>query len=539
MPRTTSWVGTAHIKGSSETARMMLLTISLVGIQSVWNLEMTYCTPYLLRLGLTKDKVSLVWIAGPLSGLLMHPLIGIIADRSTSRWGRRRPFMLVGTLIVLLSLFILAWTAEVVDFLISDEALKKSVTITLAILSIYGVDFAINAVQACAAWASRMVAVGSLLGYGLGALDLQVLLGSAMGDSQFKQLTIVASSILLSTVLLTCWAVSERVLVLHGKEDDEEREEEGIVAMFTQIWTTTFNLPERISAVVWIQFWCWVGWFPFLFYTSVWVGEVYLRFNAPVEARDHSDSVGQIGRIGSTALVAFSLTTFASSIIAPWFIEDPEENNSAFTPRPPQSIAWLVTEAQKYKPKLITAWSYSHVVFAGSMIMAPFVTSLRAATGIIAMCGIPWAFQCWAPFTFMGMEINRLNQHTSSGPSIQKARESIELRSIERPGHLDTIEEEPPVSSHGDLSGLYLGILNIFTTLPQFVGTFISWVVFSILEPGKSPELAKEAHPDEHHSTDGPNAIAVCLSIGALAAIVAAYRTEKYARMLRADSHQS
>lgn len=137
------------------------------------------------------------------------------------------------------------------------------------------------------------------------------------------------------------------------------------------------------------------------------------------------------------------------------------------------------------------------------------------------------------------MEINRLNQKTASGPSTYKARESIELQSSDKSGHLDTIEEEPPVSSHGDLSGLYLGILNIFTTLPQFIGTFISWIVFSILEPGKSPELAKDAHPDEHHSTDGPNAIAVCLFIGALAAVVAAYKTEKYARMLRADNHQS
>jgi solute carrier family 45 protein 1/2/4 len=83
----------------------------------------------------------------------------------------------------------------------------------------------------------------------------------------------------------------------------------------------------------------------------------------------------------------------------------------------------------------------------------------------------------------------------------------------------------------GDLSGVYLGILNVYTTLPQFIGTFISWIVFSILEPGKSPELAKDAHPDEHHSTDGPNAIAVCLFIGALAAVVAAYRTERYRRL--------
>jgi solute carrier family 45 protein 1/2/4 len=61
---------------------------------------MTYCTPYLLQLGLTKSKLSLVWIAGPLSGLIMQPIVGIMADKSTSRWGRRRPVMVGGTVIV-------------------------------------------------------------------------------------------------------------------------------------------------------------------------------------------------------------------------------------------------------------------------------------------------------------------------------------------------------------------------------------------------------------------------------------------------------
>ena len=40
-------------------------------------------------------------------------------------------------------------------------------------------------------------------------------------------------------------------------------------------------------------------------------------------------------------------------------------------------------------------------------------------------------------------------------------------------------------------------------------------------------KLAKDHHPDTHHSTDGPNAIAVCLFIGALAAIGAAYTTSR------------
>jgi MFS family permease len=78
------------------------------------------CTPYLLQLGLTKSKTSLVWIAGPLSGLLIQPLIGVIADRSRSKWGRRRPFMIVGSLAVALCLLVLGWTSEIVGLFVSD-----------------------------------------------------------------------------------------------------------------------------------------------------------------------------------------------------------------------------------------------------------------------------------------------------------------------------------------------------------------------------------------------------------------------------------
>lgn len=365
---------------------------------------MTYCTPYLLRLGLTKDKVSLVWIAGPLSGLIMQPIVGILADRSTNSWGRRRPFMFVGTLIVCFSLFILGWTSEVVSLFIQDKETKKTATVALAVLAIYGIDFAINAVQAStrslisdslpiskqqlgSAWASRMVAIGSLVGYGFGAMDLERLFGKALGDSQFKQLTVVAGFILVTTVGATCLAVSERVLVRGGRDEDGN-EEEGIVQLLTQIWTMALNLPENISAICWVQFWCWIGWFPFLFYSTTWLGEVYLRFNAPADVRDHPDSLGQIGRVGSTALIVFSIVTFASSVIIPWFIDGPNEEPNAFTPRPPESIAWIIMEIQKYKPNLVSAWSYSHIIFAGSMFAAPWVTSLRAATTIVALCGM-------------------------------------------------------------------------------------------------------------------------------------------------------
>ncbi len=103
------------------------------------------CTPYLLQLGLTKSKTSLVWIAGPLSGLIMQPIVGVLADRSKSKYGRRRPIMVVGSILVGLCLLVLGWTKEIVGHFVEEGPFRKSCTLFVAILSIYAVDFAINA----------------------------------------------------------------------------------------------------------------------------------------------------------------------------------------------------------------------------------------------------------------------------------------------------------------------------------------------------------------------------------------------------------
>ena len=84
-----------------------------------------------------------------------------------------------------------------------------------------------------------------------------------------------------------------------------------------------------------------------------------------------------------------------------------------------------------------------------------------------------------------------------------------------------------PTSSTGEMAGVYLGVLNIFTTLPQFVGTGISTLVFSVLEPGLSPELAQHADPEEHHGTDGVSGIGICLFIGAVCSAWAAWKCRR------------
>ena len=58
-----------------------------------------------------------------------------------------------------------------------------------------------------------MIAIGHLFGYGVGTLDLPKLLGTLLGETQFKQLTAIAAVSLIFAVGVTSYAVNERVLV--------------------------------------------------------------------------------------------------------------------------------------------------------------------------------------------------------------------------------------------------------------------------------------------------------------------------------------
>lgn len=58
----------------------------------------------------------MVWVAGPLSGMIVAPVVGVLADRSTSAYGRRRPYMVAGSVVVAVCLVVLGWAVEITAF---------------------------------------------------------------------------------------------------------------------------------------------------------------------------------------------------------------------------------------------------------------------------------------------------------------------------------------------------------------------------------------------------------------------------------------
>ena len=106
-------------------------------------------------MGISKSLLAFVWIAGPLSGTLVQPYVGIKSDRCRSKWGKRRPFIVAGALATIISLVLLAWTKEIVQnffalFQVGAESQTvRVVSIVWAVSFIYILDFSINTSTYC------------------------------------------------------------------------------------------------------------------------------------------------------------------------------------------------------------------------------------------------------------------------------------------------------------------------------------------------------------------------------------------------------
>jgi maltose/moltooligosaccharide transporter len=84
------------------------MSFGFLGIQFGFALQGGFMSRIFQTLGAAQDSIPALWIAAPLTGLLVQPVIGYLSDRTWStRWGRRKPFFLVGAILSTVVLFFL------------------------------------------------------------------------------------------------------------------------------------------------------------------------------------------------------------------------------------------------------------------------------------------------------------------------------------------------------------------------------------------------------------------------------------------------
>ncbi|GAV64066.1 MFS_1 domain-containing protein, partial [Cephalotus follicularis] len=184
-----------HSSNRSKQCSLRILVLSCTvaaGVQFGWALQLSLLTPYIQTLGIEHAFSSFIWLCGPITGLVVQPCVGIWSDKCTSKYGRRRPFILAGSLMISVSVIIIGFSADI-GYILGDtkeHCSKFKGTRTRAafvfVIGFWMLDLANNTVQgparalladlsgpdqrnsANAVFCSWM-AVGNILGFSAGA----------------------------------------------------------------------------------------------------------------------------------------------------------------------------------------------------------------------------------------------------------------------------------------------------------------------------------------------------------------------------------
>ena len=90
--------------------QILNMNVGFFGIQFSFGLQQSNMSPIYNYLGADEASLPLLWLAGPMTGLLVQPFIGAMSDRTTSRWGRRTPYFLIGALLCSLCLLVMPFS---------------------------------------------------------------------------------------------------------------------------------------------------------------------------------------------------------------------------------------------------------------------------------------------------------------------------------------------------------------------------------------------------------------------------------------------
>lgn len=184
-------------------------------------------------------------------------------------------------------MILLPWTSEIASVLTpdssNDPSNKSKITVQsfLAGLLVWTLNISIQPMQVgiralvvdsclpqqqvqATMYVSGITAVGSILGYIFGFINLPRLF-PWLGNTQYQCVFLLASIVLTGTIVVTCFVIREKPLVLRSWEEDRII---GMMAVFRQVFVSARLMPKRMKLVCKIQFLSWLGWFPFLFYIT-------------------------------------------------------------------------------------------------------------------------------------------------------------------------------------------------------------------------------------------------------------------------------
>ncbi|MGM9776248.1 MAG: MFS transporter [Candidatus Coprenecus sp.] len=313
--------------GKQKMSFMQIFNMSFgfLGIQFGLALQNANVSRILQSFGADVEHLSLFWLAAPVTGMIVQPIIGHYSDRTWCRLGRRRPYFLVGAILASAMLFLMPNAPALKDFL-------SPLLIGAGILMFMDASINVAMEPFRALVADKLPSEQRTLGFslqtsliGIGAVVGAVLpfvLTNWFGMSNVADVGGVASNVKTAfyiggAVLLACvlWTVITTSENPPAEEEKSNKEKDG---GFFEIFKDFGRMPKTMRQLGVVQFFSWFALFSMWVYMTPAVAEhCYNTIDrTSIEYGNAGDWVGVLQGIynGVAAIFAFLLPWIASKI---------------------------------------------------------------------------------------------------------------------------------------------------------------------------------------------------------------------------------
>ncbi|TRZ75898.1 MAG: MFS transporter [Bacteroidetes bacterium] len=295
------------------------MSFGFFGIQFGWGLQMANMSAIYEYLGARPDQIPLLWLAAPLTGLIVQPIIGNMSDRTWNRLGRRRPYFLVGALLASVALIFMPnsptlWMAAGLLWI-----LDASINVSMEPFRAFVADMLPDQQRTRGfAMQSFFIGAGAVIASALPWILtnwLHVTTGGTTGNAipaTVRFSFYLGAAVFFGAVLWTILRTKE-----YPPEDIEafrhqKKEKKGIIIFFKEISQDILHMPATMRKLAWVQFFTWLGLFCMWLYFSVAVARNV--FMAP----DEKSPLYQNGiEWASLCFGMYSLVCFAFSFVIP------------------------------------------------------------------------------------------------------------------------------------------------------------------------------------------------------------------------------
>jgi maltose/moltooligosaccharide transporter len=295
---------------------MFNMSFGFLGIQFGWGLQLANMSAIYERLGASPDNVPMLWLAAPLTGLLVQPLIGALSDRTWGPLGRRRPYFLVGAILASIALFFMPtsrtlWMAAGLLWI-----LDASINVSMEPFRAFVAD-KLDISQRTAGFVMQSFFIGvgqtlaNVLPYALRRLGVAGTTASGI-PLTVKYSFQAGAVVFLVCVLWTVITTTEFPPEDAGALDRARRGRSGIAAIFGEIGASIREMPATMKQLAVVQFFTWLGLFCMWMYFGLAVARHVFGATDP-----KSELYARGTEWGGVGFAVYSITCFAVAFALP------------------------------------------------------------------------------------------------------------------------------------------------------------------------------------------------------------------------------